>query len=463
MHFSKSELDIDEKSDNVQSPLSDLENSEQLDHVEDLEQGNENRDIEAQLRIEKTQSENELPIPDGGLLAWTQVFCAHLVVFNTWGSLQTFGTWQSYYTTHLPEPASTISWIGSVQLCLTFSLGPLAGRALDAGYYHHTYLAGLALATIGIMCASVSTEFWQVFLAQGVAQGIGNGLQFAPTLSLVGTYFKRNRAAAFAVISSGSSTGGLVYPLIVRTMIPKYGFGWTMRTIGFVTLVLGLLSGTFLRQRTKPRKSGPLLELRAFKEPAYTLYCAGMFLAFWGIFFPFYYLPSFAVSVSHFSSGTATLVLLVANVIGIVSRVCVSSLADRKFGPTTLMICCITLLALVDLLWMTLNHLHHPTAGVWVFAVVFGLVAASVTGMFPAALSGLTKDLNKQGARMGMAFGVAGISGLTGPVIGGALVQRAGGSYVGAQVWAGTSLLLAALLLTASRWVRVGWSFKTRL
>jgi len=348
-------------------------------------------------------------------------------------------------------------------LFLTFSLGPIGGRALDAGYYHYTYFFGLAIVALGIFTASASTDFYQVFLSQGIAQGIGYGLQFAPTMALVGTYFNRNRAAAFAIVASGSSTGGLVYPLVIRAMINKVGFGWTMRTIGFINLTLGLIPGLFLKQRIKPRRTGPLIELRAFKDPAYTTYCAGMFLAFWGVFWPFYYLPSFAKNISQFSASSAIILLLVANVVGIISRVIVNSLADRQFGPTTLMICCCGTLAVVDFAWIALNHIHHPTAGVWVFAVIFGLVAASVSGLFPAVLSGLTKDLNKQGARMGMGFFVAGLSGMTGPVIGGALVQRAGGSYVGAQVWAGTSLLLGACLLTASRWFRVGWSFKQKI
>jgi MFS family permease len=399
------------------------------------------------------------------------------VVFNTWGSVQTFGAWQSYYSTHLPESASSISWvsfcfesqvkltekIGSIQLCLLFFLGPIAGRALDGGYFRITFAAGLALQLVGIFCTSAATKYWQLLLSQGFCEGIGMGLQFAPSIALISTYFSRKRAIAFAMASSGSSTGGLVYPLIVRALLPKIGFGWTVRVIGFITLFVGALAGCFLRTHIRPRKAGPLIELRAFKELPYLLFCVGMFLVFWGLFFPFYYIPSYATNVAHASASSATIMLLCANVAGIPSRLAMNLTADRHLGPLTLIIGATGAVSLVDYLWILLNGTSKPTAGTWVFAVAYGFVAATVMGLFPAALSGLTTDLSKQGARMGMGFAVAGVACLTGPALGGALVQAKHGSYLAAQIWAGTSVFVGMLVLAASRYVRVGWSFERKI
>jgi len=36
------------------------------------------------------------PPPDGGLQAWTQVACGWLVIFTTWGWINSFGVWQTY-------------------------------------------------------------------------------------------------------------------------------------------------------------------------------------------------------------------------------------------------------------------------------------------------------------------------------------------------------------------------------
>ena len=51
------------------------------------------------------------PPPDGGLAAWTQVVMGHLIVFNTWGYINSFGVFQTYYVATLGHPPSDISWV----------------------------------------------------------------------------------------------------------------------------------------------------------------------------------------------------------------------------------------------------------------------------------------------------------------------------------------------------------------
>ena len=55
---------------------------------------------------------------------------------------------------------------------------------------------------------SLCTEFWQTFLAQGVALGIGIGIIFLPGLSVLSQYFFKRRALAIGIAVTGSSTGG---------------------------------------------------------------------------------------------------------------------------------------------------------------------------------------------------------------------------------------------------------------
>lgn len=127
------------------------------------------------------------PPPDGGLQAWLQVLIAHLVIFNTWGYINSFGVFQTYYLSTLEQSPSQISWIGSVQVFLLFFIGTFSGRATDAGYFRRTFVIGTVLILLGVFTTSVCTEYWQLFLAQGVCTGIGNGLLFCPTLAILPT------------------------------------------------------------------------------------------------------------------------------------------------------------------------------------------------------------------------------------------------------------------------------------
>lgn len=65
-----------------------------------------------------------------------------------------------------------------------------------------------------------------------------------------------------------------------------------MRVMGFVVLAIAMTYNSLLRTRLPARKSGPLVEWAAFKEPAYLLFTAGVFFLYWAIYFPFFYVSS---------------------------------------------------------------------------------------------------------------------------------------------------------------------------
>lgn len=84
-------------------------------------------------RTTSKSSFNPGPPPDGGLRAWTAVAAGHLVIMCTWGYINSFGVFQTYYSTELGLPPATISWIGSIQVFLLFFIGTFTGRITDAG------------------------------------------------------------------------------------------------------------------------------------------------------------------------------------------------------------------------------------------------------------------------------------------------------------------------------------------
>ena len=213
----------------------------------------------------------------------------HLVLINGWGYLNSFGIFQSYYTSSLNATPSAISWIGSVQILLTYLIGTFSGRALDAGYFHTVLACGCCLQILGVFMTSLSTQYWQLFLAQGICKGLGDGLVFCPTISLVATYFSKNRVVAMAFSASGAATGGIIFPVIAQQLQPKIGFGWTVRVMGFVILFNSAVVLSIARVRLPPRRTGPLVEWSAFRELPYSLFCVGMFLNLWAVYFAYFY------------------------------------------------------------------------------------------------------------------------------------------------------------------------------
>lgn len=68
-----------------------------------------------------------------------------------------------------------------------------------------------------------------------------------------------------------------MFPAMVQQLLPKLGFAWTMRVVGFLQLGLMGIANLGLRPRLPPRRAGPWVEWGAFKEGQYSLYAAGMF------------------------------------------------------------------------------------------------------------------------------------------------------------------------------------------
>ena len=214
-----------------------------------------------------------------------------------------------------------------------------------------------------------------------------------------------------------------------------------------------------MRPRLPPRRTGPLIEKTAFREPSYVLFAAGMFFAFWGCFFAFYYISSFARDRLQADAAFATEQLMVMNALGIPGRLLPALCADRLAGPMNTLIGVTVVSGGLLFAWTGVVSL----SGLWAFSAVYGAFASGIMGLFPPTLSSLTDDLQKGGVRMGMAFTVVSFACLTGPPIGGALVQRGDGDYIWAQVFAGTALMVATILLVSARVAKTGLRLKAKI
>jgi MFS family permease len=106
--------------------------------------------------------------------------------------------------------------------------------------------------------------------------------------------------------------------------------------------------------------------------------------------------------------------------------------------------------------------LVHSEAGLYTWAVCFGFFVAGFQGIFPAVLTTLTKDMSRVGTRNGMGFAIMGVGTLIGPPIAGALIQSHGGSYLAAQMFGGTTVLLGSCVLVIGRCSITGKNFKVR-
>ena len=165
------------------------------------------------------------------------------------------------------------------------------------------------------------------------------------------------------------------------------------------------------------------------------------------------------MSIIHMSPSSSLNQLLVLNGIGIPGRILPAMLSDRMLGPLNTYIP----LCLVSGVFMYCWIVVDSTTGLYIWAVVYGLVGAGVQGMFPSALASLTTDLSKMGVRVGMILSILAFACLTGSPLTGALIERGHGSYLYAQIFGGTSIIAGAMIIVAARIAGAGYNWRKKL
>ncbi|KAJ8518626.1 hypothetical protein ONZ45_g4304 [Pleurotus djamor] len=338
------------------------------------------------------------PVPEGGRQAWLSVIGGSMILFCTFGVVQSFGVYQDYYKTILNEHTpSEISWIGSVQVFFLFALGLPAGKLFDEGYFHHTVISGSVIYIVSLFLLSLAKphHYYQFILAQGVGMGVGMGLMFLPSLTLTSHYFRKKRSTAMGVVLAGSSIGGCLYPILLNNVFSKSGFGWGVRAVGFLDLGLLIFANLLMKTRLPSRKARPPQKPVEFKkiifDLPYMVFVAGSFLVFWGLFFPFFYLQFFATQ-HHVTPVLVKYSITIMNASSVFGRTIPNFLGD-KFGPFNVMIPSTVISG--GLIYAMFGA--STTGGLITFAILYGFFSGGFVSLCTPAAALFANDLSEMG------------------------------------------------------------------
>ncbi|KAJ6023678.1 hypothetical protein N7540_004475 [Penicillium herquei] len=395
------------------------------------------------------------PPPDGGTIAWLQVAAGFMLFFNTWGMINTFGVFQTYYESGelFTASSSDISWIGSIQCFLLQLTGLIAGPLYDRGHLRLLLVTGSFMVVFGLMMLSLCKEFWQALLAQAFCVGIGGGLLFTPTVSLLPTYFSSRIGLAVGIASSGSSLGGVIYPIVLYRLLfnNKIGFPWAVRTIAFIALATFILPVLVMRVRVQSPKPRAIIDWAAFTDGPYIVFSLGLLILFIGNAILIFYISFYSQNKGFTDTELAFYLVAVFNAASILGRIAPNALSDRigvfnTIAPLSLLLG-VTVLCLLGVV---------NKAGMIVEAIVTGFFSGVVVALPPVCFRMLTENKAMLGTRVGQGFAMGGFGLLIGGPSGGAILAS-DDDWTAIWVYGGVAACAAGLIMMVVRVMKAGF------
>lgn len=295
-------------------------------------------------------------------------------------------------------------------------------------------------------------------LAQGILVGLATGLIFQPPYGIIAQYFQKRRALAMGLASSGSALGGVIWPILFNNLFARIGFGWGMRIVGFINLVILCFALAVLRTRLPPARIGTnrpartqatedgidltrtpsttFKDYKVFFNLAYTIPVLGCGLLMSSITYLNGYIQVYAETHNVVSPTLSFYILSILMAGAFFGAPFFSLLADY-FGVLNVNIGAALFCAAFQ---FSLLGANSPGAVV-VIAFVYGFFANAFQGTLAAIFARLSFSVAEMGQRMGFGFFVLGIGALIGSPIQGALL---GEPYV----WWRPSIYVACAIVT---------------
>ncbi|KXH26798.1 major facilitator superfamily transporter [Colletotrichum salicis] len=396
--------------------------------------------------------------PDGGVTAWLVVLGAWCTSFCSFGWVNSVGAFQEYYQSDLLRnySPSTISWIPSLQIFFMMAMGPIIGQLYDHYGPRYLILAGTFLHVFGLMMTSLATQYWQILLAQGVCSAIGVAAIFQPALNTIHGWFNVKRGAAFGLLSTGSSIGGIVFPIMVTRLIKSLGYPWAMRICAFMILGLLIIANLTVKALHPPRPQKISMDqiIRPFKEYEFVCLVIGFFLFTYGIFVPINYIQVQALEAGM-DPNLAQYLVAILNAGSLFGRM-FSGIMGDKIGKYNIFV----VVCYLTSIWMLALWIPANSDGALIaFAILFGFCSGAYVSLI-APLIAQISPLHEIGFRTGITFFTNSIGGLTTNPINGAILAGSGG-WVGIKVFSGAFCIAGTTFILAARIHRTGWKVFT--
>ncbi|KAH6693493.1 major facilitator superfamily domain-containing protein [Plectosphaerella plurivora] len=418
--------------------------------------------------------------PEQKWTAWLCVAGSFLYLAPSYGFMQSVGTIQAYLSLNQLSDYSDrdIGWIPGLYTFLALFLGLQTGPLVDV--YGPRVIGPLGLLTTVPMFFLLGEckLYWHFMLCLGVLGGIGAALSAYLAIAIVGKLFTRLRGLAMGIALAGSSAGGIIFPLMLRSALPAWGYQWSCRAMGFAVagmMVVGMLcmlpfdglmrgpdtsgvqeprpaddSGEVPHEAPQPKRSASI-NFSAFKSPPFSFITGCMFLLEFAIFGITGMLPTIVV-YSGFPQSAGYTMIAILNGASCLGRIIPGILGDH-WGHYNILIA----MTVLTLLGTAVTMLPFGTTyieALYVFSGLWGFGSGSFLSLTPVCM-GKTCEAKDYGRAYGTMNFVVSFGLIITVPIGGQMLSALGaaalsGLYLAILCLGGVSAFASRALLLGS-------------
>lgn len=418
--------------------------------------------------------DDEKEYPDGGFQSYVIVAGSFLGAIVNLGIINSMGAIQVYVSTHqlAHVKATTISWIFSIYLALTYSIAIFVGPIFDRNGPTGLLVCSAALFFLGLMGAANSVKVWH-FVLSFMSLGIGNALGMTPLVGVISHWFLKKRGHCTGIATSGGSVGGLVFPLLLRHTYAAYGYVWAIRILAFTCLGCMILSIVTVKSRFRTKDDEPEGEnaingaikttfqsLRSIKlDRKYVFVILGGFFAELSLVLLLTYFATYAIA-QGVSEDTSYILLAVWSGTGIFGRWLPGFLSDHygRFNINILMLLMYDIVIFV--MWLPFGN---KLGVLFAFSVIGGFALGSILSLLPACLAQIT-PVNEIGAKYGFLNACMTFSNLFGIPIASAVIGNGSKhNYDMFVLFVGCLSLVGTFFWYLSRFALVGFRINVKV
>lgn len=161
--------------------------------------------------------------PEGGW-GWMVVLGVHVIQILTAGEAACLGIILVEWVEEFEASVTATSWaVGLVPMLAGF-LSPITNVLADRYGHRLVCCIGAALSSVASLLSSYAQSLLHLYILFGGLMGVGLGFLYAPSIMVVGVYFKERFTLANSLALAGICIGQMVFPPLFTQLIAQYGW-----------------------------------------------------------------------------------------------------------------------------------------------------------------------------------------------------------------------------------------------